>query len=113
MTMAAPDHVRFHDVRDPALPARGVFEVRTHPVTDPNHMRRCYGSADYALCEWYVSIEQAPHEHQGTLGAGLWHPDPYVQTYCHGTFDQVLTPVDDDARRIVAFVKSKVRKRPA
>ena len=89
----------------------GIFEVRTHPVTDPDYVKLRRGRADHAINGWYVVIDNGggvDGPWQWGYGASWLHPDPDVQLPCNGTFDQVLTPVDDAARAIVAFVKSHI-----
>ena len=91
----------------------GVFEVRKHPITDPDHVRLRHGRADCAFAVWYVVFDNGggvDDEWQWGYGLSWYHPDPNVQTYCPGTFDQVLTPVDDVAREIVRFVVDHAQK---
>lgn len=89
---------------------KGLFEVRSNPIADPDVVKLRYGWADQAINGWYVVIDNgsrvdAPWE----WGYGLsWHhPDPNCQIPCNGTFDQMLTPMDETAREIVKRVKAQ------
>lgn len=90
--------------------ARGIFEFRSHPVTDPEHVRLCYGWADHGINGWYVVIDNGGSvdaDHQWGYGLTWRHPDVEIQPTIHGTFDQMLVPIDDPARAIVKFVKER------
>lgn len=86
---------------------RGIFEVRSYPNTEPEHMRRRFGHADVTFHDrWYIVIDNGggvDDPWQWGYGVSWYHPDDTL----HGTFDQKLVPVDDAAREIFAFVKSK------
>jgi hypothetical protein len=89
---------------------KGLFEVRTHPIANPDRVQLRYGRADQALGGWYVVIDNGSRIDAPTVwGYGLswYHPDPNFQYQLHGTFDQKLTPMDDAARAIVKRVKEQ------
>ena len=88
---------------------RGAFEVRWWPNKHPDEVRRLYGHASEGVCGWYVVIDNGGGiEAPWSWGLGLsWvHPNSDL----HGTFEQVLTPLDDEARRIMHAVQQNQRK---
>jgi hypothetical protein len=88
----------------------GIFEFRSHPISDPAHVRRRRCWADRGINGWYVVIDNGGGvDDAWQWGYGLtWlHPDPDVQPPVHGTFDQMLVSIDDAARTIVQFVKEQ------
>lgn len=91
----------------------GVFEVRLWPNKHPDQVRRLFGWADQAVIGgWHVVLDMGGGvDKEWSWGHGLmWlHPDPEFQIPIHGTFDQILTPVDDAARAIIATVKENQR----
>lgn len=79
---------------------RGWFGVRWFPISSPDDVYTCECRVDTGLGGWYIV---APLK---TSGASWLHPDPVYQPPVHGTFDQMLTPQDEVARAMIAWVKA-------
>lgn len=85
-----------------------MFEVRNHPVSYPEEVRRLHGWADEGVSGWYVVIDNCGGVDvpwSWGLGTSWYHPNSTL----HGTFEQTLVPVDEAALRIMTNVQQRQR----
>ena len=81
---------------------RGTFEVRWHPLSNPDNFRTAACRVDTGLGGWYIVVPDP----NSPIDGSWCSPDPVYSPVIHGTFDQILTPVDDTARTMRALVKT-------